>query len=60
MSVREELLKEIEKQRKLGKSQKKFEGTFLDYVELVKEDPSIVKSSHETTIRIHSQESGVK
>ena len=46
MSVREELLKEIEKQRKLGKSQKKFEGTFLDYVELVKEDPSIVKSSH--------------
>ena len=46
MSVRDELLKEIEKQRKQGSSKKKFNGTFLDYVELVKSDPSIVKSSH--------------
>ena len=29
-----------------SKNSKKFEGNFLDYLELVKEDPSIVKLSH--------------
>tara|TARA_B100000131_G_scaffold294535_1_gene310731 strand:+ start:9958 stop:11892 length:1935 start_codon:yes stop_codon:yes gene_type:complete len=46
MSVRDELLKEIEKQRRKGAAKKKFDGTFLDYVEMVKEDPEIVKSAH--------------
>jgi len=46
MSVRDDLLKEIEKQRKAGAKKTKFSGSFLDYVELVKEDPSLVKSSH--------------
>ena len=46
MSVREDLLKEIEKQRRLGKSQKKFQGSFLDYVEMVKKKPDTVKSAH--------------
>ena len=47
MSVRDELLKEIEKQRKKSSSKKKFKGNFLDYVDLVKKDPSVVKSSHQ-------------
>jgi len=47
MTVKNKLLKEIEKQRKASKSKKKFEGNFLDYVELVQKDPSLVKTSHE-------------
>ena len=38
-------LEVIEKQRS-KKKRKKFEGTFLDYLELVKKDPSIVKLAH--------------
>jgi len=46
MSVRDELLKEIQAQRKAGASQKRFSGTFLDYIEHVKRKPEIVRPSH--------------
>ena len=46
MSVREELLKEIQKQREKGASQKRFSGSFLDYVDHVKKNPSLVKTAH--------------
>ena len=46
MSVRDEFLKEIEKQRKKSKAKKKFSGSFMDYVEMVQKNPEIVKSSH--------------
>ena len=45
MVPKSEFLKIIEKQRR-EKSDKKFEGSFLDYLEIVKEDKSIVKLSH--------------
>jgi serine protein kinase len=38
-------LEVIEKQRS-KKTRKRFEGTFLDYLELIKKDPDIVKLSH--------------
>jgi len=46
MDIKKELLKVIEKQRKSSKKDK-FEGTFLDYLELVQQDPSIIKSAHQ-------------
>ena len=46
MSVKDELLKEIQKQRRKSKSQKKFSGNFLDYIEFIKENPHEVKTSH--------------
>lgn len=46
MSVREELLKEIQKQREKGASQKRFSGSFLDYVDHVKKNPGLVKTAH--------------
>jgi len=46
MSVKKELLKAIKDQRSSG-SREKFEGTLLDYLELVQEDPSIVKTAHQ-------------
>ena len=46
MSVRDELLKEISKQRKSNSLKQKFEGNFLDYVEMVKENPDVTKSAH--------------
>ena len=46
MSVKQELLKEIQKQREKGSSEKKFSGDFLDYVEHVKKHPDVVKTSH--------------
>ena len=46
MSIRDELLKEIQKQREKGESEKRFSGTFLDYVEHIKKNPKLVKSSH--------------
>ena len=46
MSIKKELLQEIQSQRKESSKHKKFEGTFLDYIERVQEDPSIVKTSH--------------
>ena len=45
MSVNK-LLDAIKEQREAGKAEKKFKGTFKDYLELVEKDPSIVKSSH--------------
>ena len=42
---KQKFLKIIENQRQ-GKKKQKFEGTFLDYVDLVKKDPSVVKTSH--------------
>ena len=46
MSVKQELLKEIQKQREKGSSEKKFSGDFLDYVEHVKKHTDVVKTSH--------------
>ena len=46
MSVKQELLKEIQKQREKGSSEKRFSGDFLDYIEHVKKNPSVVKTSH--------------
>ncbi len=46
MSVRDELLKEISKQRESNSKKEKFDGNFLDYVELVKENPETVKTAH--------------
>jgi serine protein kinase len=45
MSVNK-LLDAIKEQREAGKAEKKFKGTFKDYLELVEKNPSIVKSSH--------------
>ena len=50
MSVRDELLKEISKQRETNSKKKKFEGNFLDYVDLVKKNPQTVKTAHK---RLH-------
>ena len=50
MSVRDELLQEIEKQRAANSKKEKFSGNFIDYVELVKRDPDITKSAHK---RLH-------
>jgi len=55
MSLRDELLKAIEKQRKKSKSKKKFKGTFLDYVDLVKHNPDVVKSSHQRLYQVITQ-----
>lgn len=46
MSVRDELLKEITKQRKSNSKKKKFEGKLIDYIDLVKKNPDIMKTSH--------------
>ncbi len=46
MSVRDELLKEISKQREENSKKLKFDGNFLDYVESVKKNPDIVKTAH--------------
>ena len=46
MDIKKDLLAAIEKQRVSSKSQKKFSGTFLDYVEYVQKNPDIIKTSH--------------
>ena len=46
MPVKKELLEAIKKQRASSSKKKKFEGSLMDYVEMVQKDPSIVKSSH--------------
>ena len=46
MSTKNQFLEAIKTQRKESKSQKKFSGNFLDYLELVQKNPDIVKSSH--------------
>lgn len=45
MSIKNELLKAIQEQRDTVKKAK-FEGTLIDYMEYVKENPSVVKSAH--------------
>ena len=45
MSIKNELLKAIQEQRDTAKKTK-FEGTLLDYMEYVKENPTVVKSAH--------------
>jgi serine protein kinase len=45
MTVKKELLQAIKEQRENGKREK-FEGTLMDYVELVQQDPTVVKSAH--------------
>ena len=46
MSIKKELLESIKSQRAESKSKVKFEGTFLDYLEYVQENPDVVMSSH--------------
>jgi serine protein kinase len=46
MSISDEFLKDIQAQRKVGASQKRFSGTFMDYIEHVKKHPDIVKPAH--------------
>ena len=46
MSIKKEFLEVIKTQREAGKKEK-FEGTFLDYLELVQNDPSLVKTGHQ-------------
>lgn len=46
MSTRDDFLKHIRDQRELSSKKEKFSGNFLDYLEIVKKDPSIVKTSH--------------
>ena len=45
MSV-DKLIDAIKEQRKAGSKNKKFEGTFRDYLDLVSKDQNIVKSAH--------------
>ena len=45
MSVKNDLLKVIQEQREATKKAK-FEGTLIDYMEYVKENPMVVKSAH--------------
>ena len=45
MSVKNDLLKAIQEQREATKKAK-FEGTLIDYMEYVKENPTVVKSAH--------------
>ena len=46
MATKKELLAAIKKQRKENEKKTKFEGNFMDYVEMVQKNPSIVKTSH--------------
>jgi len=46
MSIKKELLKDIRAQRTASAKQQRFEGTFLDYMELIQSDPDIVKTAH--------------
>jgi serine protein kinase len=45
MSVKNDLLKAIQEQRDATKKAK-FEGTLLDYMEYVKDNPTVIKSAH--------------
>ena len=58
MTTKNQFLDLIEKQRN-KKSKKKFKGTFLEYLELLQNDPSILKLAHK---RLHDviHEKGVK
>ena len=46
MSKKNELLKKIQDAREVSSNKKKFSGSLMDYIDLVEEDPSIVKSAH--------------
>ena len=46
MSVKKQLLKQIQAAREESSKNKKFSGTLMDYVDLVEKDPSIVKTAH--------------
>lgn len=46
MSTKTELLKQIQAAREASSQKKKFSGTLMDYIELVEQDPTIVKSAH--------------
>jgi serine protein kinase len=46
MSTKEQLLKQIQSARESASQNKKFSGNLMDYIDLVEQDPSIVKSSH--------------
>lgn len=46
MSKTSNLLKAIQEQRAESDKKKKFQGTLVDYMKMVEEDPSIVKTSH--------------
>ena len=58
MTIKKQFLDMIEKQRN-KKSKKKFKGTFLEYLDLIKKDPSLLKLAHK---RLHDviHEKGVK
>ncbi len=45
MSIKKQLLQQIKATRESSKT-KKFSGTLMDYIEMVEETPSIVKSAH--------------
>ena len=51
MTIKKELLKAIQDQRSESKKKEKFKGNLLDYIELVQQDPSIVKSMSKAMIR---------
>jgi serine protein kinase len=46
MSTKADLLKQIQAAREASSQKKKFSGTLMDYIELVEQDPTIVKSAH--------------
>jgi len=46
MSVKKQLLKQIQTAREESSKTKKFSGNLMDYVDLVEKEPSIVKSAH--------------
>jgi len=46
MSVKKQLLKQIQSAREESSKTKKFSGNLMDYVDLVEKDPSVVKSAH--------------
>jgi len=46
MSVKKKLLDKIKSAREEASKNKKFSGTLMDYIDLVEQDPTIVKSAH--------------
>jgi serine protein kinase len=46
MKTKNQILKAIKDQRKKSLGKKKFSGTFIDYIELIRENPSLAMTSH--------------
>ena len=46
MKTKNQILKAIRDQREQSAKKKKFEGTFIDYIELLKDNPELVQSAH--------------